>query len=100
MKMAIRFLLFVTLICAIKGFPEVLKKEETPQEVKIKATPAFLSKKLEDLQTEERFVSCPNPLFHCTYHHPVCVWCPTTGGNCCPTDRPIFHNGFCHAIHY
>ena len=94
-KMVIKFLLVISLVCAVRGFPEG-EKEITSNIKRIKATPAIPSAGLKDLEDLEKYGACPDPNFHCNYYQPVCV----CGGNCCPIDQPNYFSGYCYAVDY
>ena len=49
MKMVIKFLLFISLVCAVRGFPEGKKESNIKR---IKATPAIPSTRLKDLENQ------------------------------------------------
>ena len=95
MKMVIKFLLFISLVCAVRGFPEG-EKEITSKIKRIKAIPAVSPTSFTDLENQEKYGACPDPNFHCNYYTPVCV----CGGNCCPLHQPNYFSGFCYAVDY
>ena len=100
MNIMVKFWLLLFIVYVVNGFPEGQKKDAFSKLEKIEAIQGFPSNKINDYEdydeNEVKYVACPDPNFHCNYHHPVCV----CGGSCCPLNRPNFYAGFCYAVHF
>ena len=88
----IRFLIFISLIFIINGFPEGQKEEEKE---KVKALPGAPTDKLKDLKHDE-YELCPNPSYSCYFSAPVCICYTQYACACCPLDRPNYWQGYCY----